>query len=572
VGSGVRKHPVAARAINAVDTEVLIVGGGPVGLTLAIELGQRGVDCVLVDKRPAPGFLPKMERCNARTMEHYRRLGIADHIRSAGYPSHLPMDVFIVTSLVDPPLVHHPYPSVDVLKQRCAHTNDGTEPLEPYQLISQYTLEPLLKAQAERTAGVEVEFGWELSSFNDDGDGVTACLTGTADGAGRMVRSHYLVGCDGGNSTVRHALGFRLEGEPDIRHLRQALFHCPGLYERIPIGHGRHYHVADDRSTFLIVQDDCEHFTLHAEVDRDEDMPELFRRVVAMPIEFETLYVGVWTMRLMLADGYAAGRVMIAGDAAHLVIPTGGLGMNSGVGDVIDLGWKLEGTLRGWGGDGLLRSYEAERRPIGARNVDASGRAATGRRTWREAYRPEITDPTPAGAQARAAIARLADVHQRKSNDLLGIELGYRYLDSPIIPAEPGPSPDPNSFRYLPTATPGARLPHVWLDDGRAIQDRIGRGFSLLRFNDVDADTSGLARAFEERGVPFEELPLRSNAAPSVYENDLILVRPDLHVAWRGDETPVDPLALVDLVTGRSTGSSARPPDPTPEIEGASAQ
>lgn len=548
------------------QTQVLVVGGGPVGLTLAIDLGRRGVRCVLIDKRPEPGHLPKMERCNARTMEHFRRLGIVEEVRDAGYPRHLPMDVFVVTSLVDPPLAHHPYPSVSELKARAAASNDGAHPVEPYQLISQYTLEPLLRRVAERTPGVTVEFGCELVSFEQDAEGVTARVRRTS-GAADPIRCAYLVGCDGGGSTVRRHLGIELAGE-SIATLRQALFRCDDLYERIPIGQGRHYHVADDKSTFLIVQDDCRHFTLHAEVDHDDEMPAMFEKVVAMPVDFETLYVGTWTQRLMLAGSYGRGRVLLAGDSAHLVIPTGGLGMNTGVGDAVDLSWKLAATLAGWGGPRLLPSYEAERRPIGERNVGASRLASVGRRTWRAAYRPNITDDTPEGEETRRNLARLVDSEQRRSNELLGIELGYRYVGSQLIWPEPGAGPDPDSFDYVPTTWPGARLPHIWLGDGVAIQDRIGDGYTLLRVSGQDgregnppepagpvdpAGSAGLAElaaAFRARGAPFAVLDVESAAAREVYGRDLLLVRPDLHVAWRGDALPDRLDELVATVTG----------------------
>src|SRR5680860_497356 len=384
--------------IDSMDPEVVIAGGGPVGLTLAIELAQWGVKCLLLDRRDTPGMLPKMERCNARTMEHYRRLGLADEIRQAGFDNDLPMDVFIcLANVVQPPLVHHRYPSVNELRRTSEKLNDGTFPAEPYQLVSQYTLEPLLKARAESTPGVEVCFGSELSDFRQDGDGVTIQVNTTA-GETREIRSQYLVGCDGGSSTVRELLGVEMRGD-SLLEMRQALFRCEDLFERIPIGKGRHYHIADDQHSFLIVQDDTTHFSLHATVDSDEEMPNLFERIAGVPVEFDTLYVGRWTQRLMVADRYHVGRVLMAGDAVHLVIPTGGLGMNTGVGDSIDLAWKLAGTLQGWGGPELLNSYEQERRPIGLRNVEASRKAATGRRTWRSLWRPNITDDTSEGRQ-----------------------------------------------------------------------------------------------------------------------------------------------------------------------------
>src|SRR5262245_31587892 len=252
------------------DTQVIIVGAGPVGLTLAIDLGRRGVRCILLEQKDAPQFLPKMERCNARTMEIYRRLGIAQKIRDAGFPREAPMDVFIITSLVESPLLHLPYPSVARAQAEIAACADASMPLEPYQLISQYTLEPLLKSAAESLPGVDVRYGCEFVSFEQDHDGVRAKVK--RDGTGLELAAQYLVGCDGGSSSVRRQLGVNLQGEANLLQLRQALYHCDDLFERIPIGKGRHYHVADDRSTFLIVQDSTRHFTLHSVVDRDDEM------------------------------------------------------------------------------------------------------------------------------------------------------------------------------------------------------------------------------------------------------------------------------------------------------------
>ena len=532
--------------------DVLIAGGGPVGLTLAIELGQLGIRCELVDKRLRPGRLPKMERCNARTMEHFRRMGIASRVRAAGLPADIPMDVFICAGdLTRPPLVHHVYPSVAKLKETGRQVNDGSMPLEPYQLISQYTLEPLLRQIAEATPGVTVRFSSELAGFSQDADGVTVTVRSTG-GRERTVRTSYLVGCDGAGSTVRRQLGIELHGDSMLT-LRQALFHCPDLFARIPIGKGRHYHFADDRSSFIIVQDDTRHFSLHAAADTDEEMPRLFESLAGMPVLFDTLYVGQWTQRLMVAGRYRDRRVFLAGDAAHLVIPTGGLGMNTGVGDAVDLAWKLAGTLRGWGGPWLLESYEAERRPIGIRNVAASRQASQGRRTWRAAWRPEITSGGEAGARARSELAEIADREQRWSNDLLGIEVGYRYSSSPLIAREKGEGPDPDSFSYTPTTWPGARLPHIWLDDGSAIQDHLGRCFTLLCApGTAGAAAAGeLSRAFARIGAPFTVFEMRSAAAGDVYENHgLILVRPDLHVVWRGNDRLPNPDALAALATG----------------------
>ncbi|MGH7246610.1 MAG: FAD-dependent monooxygenase, partial [Pseudomonadota bacterium] len=367
------------------DGEVLIVGAGPTGLTLAIDLGRRGVRCVLVEQKQHPAFLPKMERINARSMEIYRRMGLSRQIRAAGLRPDCPMDVYIVLALNEPPLLRLAYPCVAQAQAEIRSTNDGTLPLEPYQLISQYTLEPLLKSVAETIPAVSIRYGCEFLSLRQDGAGVTARVR-TGDGEARELRAAYLVGCDGGASPVRSELGIKLRGEANLLELRQALYRCDALFEQLPIGNGpgkgRHYHVADDRSTFLIMQDSTRHWTLHSVLDTDQEMNAAFERTVGVPVKYEMLSCAPWRQNLLLADSYAKNRVFLAGDAVHLVIPTGGLGMNSGVADAIDLSWKLAATLAGWGGPNLLKSYELERRQVGERNVGASRYATLGRRKW----------------------------------------------------------------------------------------------------------------------------------------------------------------------------------------------
>jgi 2-polyprenyl-6-methoxyphenol hydroxylase-like FAD-dependent oxidoreductase len=535
-------------AEGTLNTQVIIVGAGPVGLTLAIDLGRRGVRCVLLEQKEAPQFLPKMERCNARTMEIYRRLGIAQKIRDAGFPREVPMDVFIVTSLVEPPLLHLPYPSVAQAQAEIAACADGSMPLEPYQLISQYTLEPVLKSIAETLPGIDVCYGHEFISLEQDGTRVRARIKrGTTT---TELSAQYLVGCDGGASNVRRQLGIKLHGDANLLQLRQALYRCDDLFERIPIGKGRHYHVADTYSTFLIVQDSTRHFTLHSVVDSDDDMKTMFEKTVAMPVKYEMLSCAPWRQNLLLADHYGHGRVFLAGDAVHLVIPTGGLGMNSGVGDAVDLSWKLAATLKGWGGPALLASYEIERRQVGALNLEASRHASRGRRAWRAAYKPNIRDKTPEGAETRANLTKIADVEQRKSNEMIGAELGYRYTDSPIIFPEAGEAPETNFMIYVPTSWPGARLPHVWLADGTALHDHIDDGYTLLCLGGVQVDNTALARAFASHAAPFTVLEIAEERPRDIYGYDLLLLRPDLHVVWRGSSLPDDPAKLAALVTG----------------------
>jgi hypothetical protein len=335
-----------------------------------------------------------------------------------------------------------------------------------------------------------------------------------------------------------------------LLQLRQALYRCDDLFGRIPIGKGRHYHVADAHNSFLIVQDSTRHFTLHATVDSDDAMKTQFEQVVAMPMQYEMLSCAPWRQNLLLADAYGKGRVFLAGDAVHLVIPTGGLGMNSGVGDAIDLSWKLAATLQGWGGPRLLASYEAERRPIGARNVEASRFASRGRRAWRAVYKPNIRDHTPDGAATRANLARIADVEQRKSNEMIGAELGYRYANSPIIWPETGEPPADDPLKYVPTTWPGARLPHVWLADGAALHDRVGDGYTLLCFGGDKAGAEALARGFAAYNAPFTTLNINDGHARDIYGYDLLLLRPDLHVVWRGNRLPDDATKVAALATG----------------------
>jgi hypothetical protein len=279
-------------------------------------------------------------------------------------------------------------------------------------------------------------------------------------------------------------------------------------------------------------------------------MKAMFERTVAIPVRYEMLACQPWRQNLLLADRYRDRRVFLAGDAVHLVIPTGGLGMNTGVGDAIDLGWKLAATLAGWGGPALLDSYEIERRQVGERNVGASRYASLGRRKWRAQYRPDIRDRTIAGAAARANLVRVAEVEQRKSNEMIGAELGYRYVDSPIVCDVPG-GPEHRFREYEPTTWPGARLPHAWLADGAPLQDRIPfEGFTLLRLGLTGADTSGLEKAMRATGAPFTVLDIPDDAPREVYGYDLLLLRPDLHVVWRGNRAPEDAAEVARFATG----------------------
>ena len=534
------------------DFDVCIIGAGPVGLTLALDLSRRGVSCALIDKELLPGPWPKMERCNARTMEIYRRLGVAEAIRARGQAPDGSMDVAIVTSLADPPLVVLRYPTVSAVRADIMRSRDGSLPLEPYQLISQYTLEPILRDAVRRCANVEAHFGSTLLDFNEEADGISVRLD---DGSGtRTLSARYLVGCDGGSSTVRKQLGIALEGRGGIGKMHQIFFRSDDLLDLVSIERARHYWFADQAKSVIIVQDDGRHFSLHTTLPQDTDFAAVIRRLAGCDVRVDILNVCEWTMHLLVAESYGSKRVFIAGDAAHLVIPTGGLGMNTGVGDATDLAWKLQAMIAGWGGAALLPSYDVERRAVGRRNRDASALAAAGLSIWRDVWRPNIRENSPEGAATRADIARLAQIAQRRSHEMHGVELGYVYANSPIVCSEIGAPHESDFFHYIPSTSPGCRLPHAWLSDGRAIQDIIGLGHTLLDFG-TKSDTAALETAMERIGAPLEIVRLNEPPAYGIYARKLVLVRPDLHVAWRGDELPDDCDAIARVVTGHAASA-----------------
>ncbi|MGH6641946.1 MAG: FAD-dependent monooxygenase [Bradyrhizobium sp.] len=533
---------------DASDFDVIVAGAGPVGLTLAIDLGRRGVRCLIVERNPTTAPWPKMDRSNARTMECYRRIGIVDRVRALGYPPENPMDVFIVTRLCDPPLAVLPYPSVAESRAGIASCQDGSLPLEPYQLVSQNALEPLLKEVAEATLNVTVRNGCELIDFAQDNSGVTV-LARLLDGSEQLLRGAYLAGCDGGVSTVRKKLGIKLEGRGRIRDACQVIFRSSDLYERIPIGKGRHYNFAWPHVETLVVQGSRKEFTLHTGLPPDTDFEAVIRDIVGFPCEIEIRHVVPWRHHLLVAERYRDRRVFLVGDSVHLLIPFGGLGMNTGVGDAFDLSWKLAGVIEGWGGPGLLDGYEQERRPIGLRNRQACEWAAASVPIWRKLITPNVRDVTPEGVAARATIAASAKVHHRRMHDMRGVELGYSYAGSPLIAEEADNVAEWDTCIYTPHTRPGVRVPHMWLKDGRALQDLLGEEYTLLdlvgRF-----ETGSLEVAFREIGAPFDVVRLGEPRIQDVYGCKALLLRPDLHIAWRGDSPPDNAAALAARATG----------------------
>lgn len=541
--------------------DVIVAGAGPVGFTLAIDLGRRGVRCLLLERDPGTKPYPKMDRSNARTMEMYRRIGIADEVRAVGLPPEMPMDVFIVTRLCDPPIARFSYPSVAHYREQIRACADGSMPLEPYQLVAQNDLEPVLKRVAERTPNVDVRFGRELVSFSQTADEVGA-TTRAATGEISELRASYLVGADGGSSTVRKQLGIALHGQGGIADLTQVIFRSDELFDRIPVGVGRHYNFADPRVDRLVVQGNRRQFALHTYLAPDTDFGALLEELAGFEFSFTIDHVIPWRLHLLVAERFREGRVLLAGDAVHLVIPTGGLGMNTGVGDAFDLSWKLAATIKGWGGPQLIDSYELERRPVALRNRDASAWAAAGQPIWRSLLRTGVRWEASEGDELKARIREAATVGLVRMYEMKGTELGYTYAGSPIVAAEDGNPAEWDVLRYTPHARPGVRVPHLWLSDGEALQDVAGDDYTLLDLSGQDESRS-LERAFASLGAPLRVVRREEPGAAAVLGRSMLLLRPDLHIAWSGGELPPDTDALAAIATGHAaTLPAAHHPQP----------
>jgi 2-polyprenyl-6-methoxyphenol hydroxylase-like FAD-dependent oxidoreductase len=489
---------------------VLIAGGGPVGMTLAAALAQFGVRCLLVERQPSTTRHPKMDITNGRSMELFRRLGLADRLRAVGVPEENNFDVSWITTLTDRELHRFRYPSVVEKRAEILARNDGTQPREPAMRVSQVVIEPVLRDAIVGDPLVEARWGVAFEDFVQDKDGVTCTLRVVETGATETVRCDFLAGCDGASSVVREQLGIGLSGKANVAHRYMVHFRSDAREVLQAFGLAWHYQSAMGT---LIAQDDRETWTLQMRMPTDgttDPNAVLDAWVGRGGFAREILVANPWFTNLLLADRYDAGRVFLAGDSAHQYIPTGGYGMNTGIADAVDLGWKLAAVVKGHAGAGLLDSYERERRPVGYRNRLASERHTDVRLKIAELYRSE-----PDLDALGRGIAALGNAE----NESWGIEFGYRY-----------DGVEPNPTVYEPTTAPGARLPSVFLHDGSALYDRLGRWFTLLRFG--DADPSPLIDAAP---VPLETVIVDDPAVAPIYEARLVLVRPDTHVAWRGN-------------------------------------
>ncbi|MGZ2747297.1 FAD-dependent monooxygenase [Burkholderia stagnalis] len=552
---------------------VAIVGGGPVGLMLALFLDRHGVASVVFNLEKDSRWHPKGSTHNTRTMEHYRRLGISEAVRGLGLPADHPRDIAYFTRLAGWELARLGMGTERERSRAACEGGELDQEPEPLLRANQMYVERFLLAHAGTRPNITLRYGWRVTGFEQDATGVTLAAEPAGGGAGERWRAAYLAGCDGGASFVRRTLGIAYAG-PGGAHdgfLGGRMF---SSYVRIPALHGEllggrkawMYNVMAPGARMLLVSlDGGDEFLLMSKPAAGEAEPDdatVIRRIqegVGRAVDVEVLAHAPWQGGVALvAERFSAGRVYLAGDAIHLFSPTGGLGMNTGIDGAANLAWKLAAAVQGWAGASLLASYEAERRPIAHRNT-AAARFLT-QQVGELRVPVEVEADDAAGEAARRALGeRLAGF--RHQFEAPGVELGARYDGSPIVWPDGAP-PDDDLLVYRPSSVPGGRLPHVWVTaaDGarRSVFDLLGAGFTLLRVRArgtaAGRDDDGAARladAARARGLPLSIVDVESDAARALYARQLVLVRPDQHVAWRGDAAPRDAGAVLDRAVGR---------------------
>lgn len=538
---------------DALEVPVLIAGGGPVGMTLALNLARYGVRSILVERNPTTTRHPKMDLTNGRSMELFNRLGLVDKLRDAGVPRENNFDILWVTNMVGHDLCRFQYPSAAEKTRTIARENDGSHGAQAPLRVSQVEIEPVLKLAIDENPLIDVRFNHRFENLVENGtDGVIAQIVNSDTEEVTQIRCEFLAGCDGGGSRVRRRLGIELEGDENVAGAYMVHFRTDDreLLQRW----GPIYHLQNGAGT-IIAQNDHDTYTLQAwllpGMNPDEMTPEgVLEGWIGTHFDYEILQANPWFAHFVVAEKYREKSALLAGDSAHQFIPTGGYGMNSGIADAAALSWVLAARHHGWGGDRLLDAYDAERRPTAWWHLAASQRHMGIRIQISELYAAagDLLEDGPQGDARRADLAHKIGQLGNAENESWGVEYGYRYDQSPVIVQEPN-APEIDPINYLPTTWPGSRLPHIFLEGGEAIHDRLGLFFTLVVLDDTD--TSALEQAAADLSVPVEILRLEQPGLRSIYERNLILVRPDQHVAWRDDALPGDCKALLELVTGR---------------------
>ena len=541
-----------------IEIPVLISGGGSVGLSLAAELGWRGIDCLAVEQADDLNPHPRANAVANRTMEYYRRWGIDQAISDAGVPPDHLADYYWISSLHGRELHRISLPPFQKIKE--VKNNSGYVKEEhtwsPYlkTITGQNEVEQAILDYVRKLDKVEFRFGWKLVDFSQDDNGVNCQIECLATGKAETVRCEYLLACDGGRSFVRDKLNIGLSGRANLARFVSIYFKAPNFMASHKFGPANIYFpLHRDYAGFILNWDGGTTFTYHLMLkDGQEwnsvDAVEAIEAVVGASTAINIISTQPWTAHALVADRYHAGRVLMAGDAVHLFTPTGGFGMNTGVSDAIDLAWKVQAMLEGWGGERLLDSYFVERHPIGVRNTSEAADCFDRLNAVMQ-YGDELDEE---GSDAEAFRDRLgADLKdQEKLISSSGTLLGYRYEGSPIVVPDGTPEPPDNPRTYIPTARPGHRAPHIWLEEGLSILNKLGAGFTLLVFDGVEQDFDTMVSAARGIGLPLDIVRIDDKDAADLYERPLVLVRPDMMVAWRSDCLPPDPRQFLDTVRG----------------------
>lgn len=527
---------------NAVPAaDVVIVGAGPVGCTLALELASHGIASVLVDRFAEASQHPKMDFLNGRSMELLRRLGVVEQIRQRGVDARHSFRFLWTTNFAEPVVSTWEYPSVAEIRDRMAAANDGSSPLEPYQRLPGSVLEDLLRREALAHPLIVMRTGWLFEELTADETEVMARFIDITSGRPAEIRSRFLIGCDGANSAVRDRAGIGVEAiGPTSRHCDVYFRSSDPALRR----HGRFFLAVVAAGLILVSRDERDTWTASYPLADDAPMSADPVAVIKqrLGIEFTVdavMSVIEWRGRLAVAESYRRGGVLIAGDAAHQFYPTGGHAANTGIGDAVDLGWKLAAVLSGWGGPCLVDSYDAERRPVALFNREM---CFTLQDVWRRFPR------LAAAGTPREYLAGFLSP-QRFQIENIGVHFGYRYWGSPVVWHEEGPPPEWDWQRITPSTWPGGRPPSVRLAGDVPLFDELGRGFALVDFSVAEAGKGIVDRA-ARRGVPLRHVVVDDDNARAMWERDLVLVRPDQHVAWRSDKPPEDWDVVLEHVCG----------------------
>ncbi len=519
------------------DTSILIVGAGPVGLALALELGLRDIPCLIVEKRDGVVHLPKMSIVSTRNMEFCRRWGISDTVRTSVWAKDRKLDFVYLESLLGRELARLPIPSY-------AEAARNTVTPEPATHCPQIFFDPILRKRVALQPTVSFAYNTTVESFIQDDEGVTATLL-DEQGRRRDVRVPYLVGCDGATGLVRDALGIKLDGLGVVANSVNLYFRSPELINLHDKGWARVYRLVDEGGCWseLIPIDGKELWRLTMFQEPPQSPEAFLRRMFGADFPFEMINASDWERRDFVAETYRRDRVFIMGDAAHQCSPTGGLGMSTGVEEAVNLAWKLDAALKGWAGPRLLDSYTAERRPIAVRAVELSTRA------FKAITQIPGWHGDGDGSVDRAALDDWkSNLNRYTMPDFWKMQ--YTYEGSPICVSDGTPADDPEPAAFLPTSRPGARAPHAWLADGRSVFDLFDEGFTLLSLGASPPSGEGLLAAAKSRGLPIKFCRVVEENVARVYVAPLVLVRPDGHVAWRGGAAPADPFAVIDHIRG----------------------